>query len=65
MTTEELLKQAVGLLAHWVYLVDTNGAGWDNWDEGYKNAAYRVGGTLGTMINAERERIRKMYAGEE
>lgn len=33
--------EAVRLLAEWCVMVDRNGAGWDDWDEGYKAAMYR------------------------
>lgn len=34
---------AIGMLAEWCVAVDVNGTGWDDWDEHYKNAAYRPG----------------------
>jgi len=34
---------AVIMLAEWCVAVDVNGAGWDDWDEHYKDAAYRPG----------------------
>jgi len=34
---------AVEMLAHWCVAVDENGAGWDDWDEHYKDAMYRPG----------------------
>lgn len=34
---------AVGLLAEWCVSVYTNGTGWDDWDEHYKDAMYRPG----------------------
>ncbi len=32
---------AIGMLAEWCVAVHTNGPGWDDWDEYYKNAMYR------------------------
>ena len=32
---------AIGMLADWCVAVDQNGAGWDDWDEHYKDAMYR------------------------
>jgi hypothetical protein len=32
---------AIDYLARWCVAVDVNGTGWDDWDEHYKDAAYR------------------------
>ena len=32
---------AIGMLADWVNAVNTNGTGWDDWDEHFKDAAFR------------------------
>ena len=37
------LDIAIGMLAAWCVAVDVNGTGWDDWDEHYKDAAYRPG----------------------
>ena len=37
------LDTALGMLADWCVAVDVNGTGWDDWDEHYKDAAYRDG----------------------
>lgn len=34
---------ALRMLAEWCIAVDTNGTGWDDWDEHYKDAMYRAG----------------------
>jgi hypothetical protein len=34
---------AIWMLAEWCVAVDQNGTGWDDWDEYYKDAAYRPG----------------------
>lgn len=42
MTPLEVKYQAaIKLLAEWCDAVDTVGTGWDDWDEHYKDAAYR------------------------
>lgn len=38
---EKDLDLALTMLAEWCIDVEYNGAGWDDWDESYKNAAYR------------------------
>ncbi len=37
------LDTALGMLADWCVAVNVNGTGWDDWDEYYKDAAYRDG----------------------
>ncbi len=32
---------ALQMLAYWVVSVDKNGTQWDDWDDAYKDAAYR------------------------
>lgn len=34
---------AIEMLADWVNAVNTNGTGWDDWDEHFKDAAFRPG----------------------
>ena len=57
---EELVKErdiAIAMLAAWCVAVDENGTGWDDWDEHYKDAAYRPGPLrklLDAAIAAER-----------
>lgn len=34
---------AIAMLAEWCVAVDENGAGWDYWDEHYKDAMFRPG----------------------
>lgn len=41
MTDAKKYEIAINMLAYWVYLVQKNGTGWDDWDDGYKDAAYR------------------------
>jgi hypothetical protein len=43
LSSDELLPVAIQLLADWCVSVDMNGSGWDDWDEHYKDAAYRPG----------------------
>ena len=37
------IEIAIGMLADWCIAVDEVGAGWDDWDECYKDAMYRDG----------------------
>ena len=39
----DLLPMAIMHLAEWANAVQVNGSGWDDWDEHYKDAAYRPG----------------------
>jgi hypothetical protein len=61
--SEELVKErdiAIAMLAAWCVAVDENGTGWDDWDEHYKDAAYRPGPLrelLDAAIAAERAAI--------
>jgi hypothetical protein len=34
---------AIWMLAEWAAAIDRNGAGWDDWDEYYKDTAFRPG----------------------
>ena len=34
---------ALHMLAEWCVAIEVNGAGWDAWDDYYKDAAYRPG----------------------
>lgn len=43
MTIEEKYETALNMLAQWCNAVNYNGTGWDDWDEYYKDAAYREG----------------------
>ena len=45
-------NMAVSMLAEWCRAVDKNGTGWDDWDEYYKDAAYRPG-PLRELIDIE------------
>lgn len=55
---DELLNEAVTLLAEWTCAIDRNGTGWDDWDEWFKDAAYRPG-PLRELIDTERKRIKE------
>ena len=41
LTLQDKYETALMMLADWVLSVDKNGTGWDDWDEAYKDAAYR------------------------
>ena len=43
---------AIGMLADWVHAVNTNGTGWDDWDEHFKDAAFRPGPLRELLDNA-------------
>ena len=34
---------AIEMLAEWCVAIQVNGTGWDDWDDYYKDAAYRPG----------------------
>lgn len=38
---QQKYNAAISLLAEWCHAIDTRGTSWDDWDEYYKNAAYR------------------------
>jgi hypothetical protein len=40
---KEVNATALGLLAAWCCAIERNGTGWDDWDEYYKDAAFRPG----------------------
>ena len=48
----EQLNAAVTLLAEWCHAVDDGGAGWDYWDNHYKEARWGKG-ILRSLIDAE------------
>lgn len=58
LSTDEQLAAAIALLAEWTLQVELNGTSWDDWDESYKDAAYRPG-PLRELIDAERERLKR------
>ncbi len=64
LTVEEKLALALTLLAEWVVAVKHNGTGWDDWDTYYKDAAYAKG-PLRKDLDAEIERVRKLYYEED
>lgn len=51
---------AIGMLSAWCVAVDRNGTGWDDWDERYKDAAYRPG-PLRALLDAEIARLNAEY----
>ncbi len=48
---------AITLLANWCVQVEDNGASWDDWDEGYKDANSRPG-PLRELIDKKKQEIR-------
>ena len=55
---------AIGMLSGWCIAVDQNGTGWDDWDEWYKDAAYRPG-PLRALLDAEIARLKAEYGYED
>lgn len=41
MDLETKYQIAIEMLAYWVASIEKSGTGWDDWDEAYKDAAYR------------------------
>lgn len=68
-TADELIKgvceqrdEAIALLADWVARVSEVGTSWDDWDEGYKNAAYRPCG-IRERLDKAIEEAKRGYQG--
>ena len=51
----EVLEGLVRDVQDWVDAIDNNGTGWDDWDEHYKNFAYRGGLTRAHALLAKLE----------
>ena len=60
MTSEEQRDLAVRLLAEWCWCIDNKGTGWDDWDECYKDAAFRPG-PLRELLDAEIAKVKKEW----
>jgi hypothetical protein len=66
MTDAEIRKltderdAAIWMLAEWCVAVDINGTGWDDWDEHYKEAAYRPG-LLRELLDKAIEEVKAQY----
>ncbi len=58
-TVEAERDEAVRMLAEWVAMVE-RGTGWDDWDEGYKDAAYRPS-IIRALLDAAIVEARKLY----
>ena len=54
---------AIKMLAAWCVAVDKKGGGWDDWDEHYKDAAYRETEPpiLRSLLNAAMAKIGREY----
>ena len=57
---EKQRDEAIRLLAEWVAQVDGNGTSWDDWDESYKDAAYRPCG-IRALLDAAITEAKKLY----
>lgn len=63
LTLEQAVAQrdeAIAMLADWCAMVDVNGTGWDDWDEGYKAAMYRPCG-IRLMLDIAIKEAEKAY----
>jgi len=54
----EALGFPLNMLAHWICSVSHNGTNWDDWDEAYKDAAYRDS-PIRDMIDKKVEEVKK------
>jgi hypothetical protein len=76
-TVDELRRQldsvrserdtAISMLAAWCIMVDINGSGWDDWDEGYKDAMHRpcqIRELLDVALAKERRKWKEEYGRE-
>lgn len=64
MTLEEENALLLQMLAEWVVAVEINGTSWDDWDEYYKDAAYRPGPLRNKLDDAIHE-ARKLFNPED
>lgn len=51
---------AIHMLAEWCVAIYRNGAGWDAWDDCYKDAAYRPG-PLRQRLDKAIEQLKSQY----
>ncbi len=56
-------NMAISMLAYWIELVDNNGTGWDDWDEGYKDAISES--SIKYLIDASRAEAKKYWTKNE
>lgn len=55
---------AISMLAAWCVAVDKNGSGWDDWDEHYKDAAYRPG-PVRELLDVELTRHKAQWEADD
>lgn len=63
LSIEQVIAQrdeAIDMLADWCLRVDKIGTGWDDWDEGYKNAMYRPCG-IRALIDEAKKKLEPQY----
>jgi hypothetical protein len=60
---DEKYKLALQMLAEWVCAFQENGSGWYDWDDYYKDAAYRDTPIRKDLDEAIQE-ARKLFKGE-
>lgn len=59
---DSIVKEiSVYLLANWCHDIDKNGTSWDDWDENYKEAAYRIQGPFRLEFDETLAEIRQMH----
>jgi hypothetical protein len=58
---KEALEYALNMLAHWICSVEYNGTSWDDWDEAFKEAAYRDS-PIRHLIAAEVDKVKVQYS---
>ena len=54
------LDIAITMLAEWCVAIENNGTQWDDWDEHYKDAAYRPG-PLRELLDAEIKAVKERW----
>jgi len=52
---------AIWMLAEWCEAINRNGTGWDDWDEYYKDAAFRPG-PLRNRLDKAIEKAREQWS---
>ena len=59
---DSIVKEtSIYLLANWCYDIDKNGTSWDDWDENYKDASYRIEGPFRLEFEESMAEIKQMY----
>lgn len=64
LSLERKYEIALAMLAEWSVAVETNGTGWDDWDEYYKDVSYRPSLIRNDLDEAIHE-ARKLFRPED